>query len=181
MKRTATKLPDATDRMLFRDAVRDAVPLKESAPRVRRPAPTHVAPPSRQVQQPFIDAPFASYTPEPPLEPGERLQFLRGGMGPDVLKKLRRGAWPVGGELDLHGLTRAQAQNELLMFLQESRNRGARCVRVIHGKGLSSRGNTPVLKAGVKAWLAAYEDVLAFCEATARQGGSGAVLVLLRA
>jgi DNA-nicking Smr family endonuclease len=54
-------------------------------------------------------------------------------------------------------------------------------VRVIHGKGLGSRNREPVLKAKVAGWLAQREAVLAFCEAPPRDGGSGAVLVLLRA
>ena len=69
----------------------------------------------------------------------------------------------------------------LVVFLDASSKRGFRCVRVIHGKGLSSRDHEPVLKARVGGWLAQREDVLAFCQARPEEGGSGAVLVLLSA
>jgi DNA-nicking Smr family endonuclease len=65
-------------------------------------------------------------------------------------------------------------------FLLDARGRGARCVRVIHGKGLSSPAREPVLKGKVRRWLAQWDDVLAYCEAPRHAGGAGAVLVLLR-
>ncbi|HEX7233924.1 MAG TPA: Smr/MutS family protein, partial [Nitrosospira sp.] len=55
-----------------------------------------------------------------------------------------------------------------------------RCIRVIHGKGLSSRNGEPVLKARVGSWLSQRDEVLAFCQAKPEDGGSGAVLVLLK-
>jgi DNA-nicking Smr family endonuclease len=54
-------------------------------------------------------------------------------------------------------------------------------VRIVHGKGLGSRNREPVLKGKLRKWLALRDEVLAFCQATAPQGGSGAVLVLLKA
>jgi DNA-nicking Smr family endonuclease len=55
-----------------------------------------------------------------------------------------------------------------------------RCVRIVHGKGLGSRNREPVLKGKVRKWLTLRDEVLAFCQAPAPQGGSGAVLVLLK-
>jgi DNA-nicking Smr family endonuclease len=107
--------------------------------------------------------------------------FLRGGLGTDVLTKLRRGHWVVQGEIDLHGMTTIEAHDALGDFLDDARTRGARCVRVVHGKGLSSPNREPVLKGNVRRWLSHWDDVLAYCEAQPHAGGSGAVLVLLRA
>ncbi|MGH8852455.1 MAG: Smr/MutS family protein [Casimicrobiaceae bacterium] len=112
----------------------------------------------------------------------EALQtFLRTGLGSGVLVRLRRGHWSVQGELDLHRLTSAQAHDALADFLFDACSRGVRCVRVIHGKGLSSPNREPVLKSKVRRWLSQWDQVLAYCEAPRHGGGSGAVVVLLRA
>ena len=117
-------------------------------------------------------------------EAGQELEaeqtFLRKGLAHDLLARLRRGHWTVQGELDLHRLTRDEARDALADFLFDARNRGWRCVRVIHGKGLSSPNREPVLKGKVRRWLAQRDEVLAYCEAPAHAGGSGAVLVLLK-
>jgi DNA-nicking Smr family endonuclease len=107
--------------------------------------------------------------------------FLRKGLGGDVLVRLRRGHWAVQGELDLHRLNRDEARDALVDFLNDARNCGWRCVRVIHGKGLSSPNREPVLKGKVRRWLAQRDEVLAYCEAPQHAGGAGAVLVLLKA
>ena len=107
--------------------------------------------------------------------------FLRSGLGGDVLTKLRRGHWVVQSEIDLHGMTTTEAHDALSDFLDDARHQGWRCVRVIHGKGLSSPNREPVLKGKVRRWLAHWDDVLAYCEAQRHAGGSGAVLVLLKA
>jgi DNA-nicking Smr family endonuclease len=106
--------------------------------------------------------------------------FVRRGLGSDVLSKLRRGTWSVQSEIDLHGHTIDEAHDALCDFLDEARQRGYRCVRVIHGKGLTSPNREPVLKGRVRAWLSHWGEVLAYCETQPNSGGSGAVLVLLR-
>lgn len=105
--------------------------------------------------------------------------FRRPGLGADLIVKLRRGHWKLQGELDLHGHTSDEAHAALALFLAEARSRGWRCVRVIHGKGLSSPNREPVLKGKVRRWLTRRDEVLAYCEAPQHGGGSGAVLVLL--
>jgi DNA-nicking Smr family endonuclease len=107
------------------------------------------------------------------------LSFRRRGIGPDVLTRLRRGTWALQGQLDLHGLNRDEARAQLVAFLRESHRRGVRCVRVVHGKGHGSPGKQPVLKAKVQRWLAQRAEVIAFAQASAPQGGAGALLVLL--
>jgi DNA-nicking Smr family endonuclease len=106
--------------------------------------------------------------------------FVRRGLSTDILTKLRRGYWSVQGELDLHRMTTTEARDTLAEFVLAARQRGARCVRVIHGKGLTSPGKEPVLKGKVRKWLSHWDDVLAYCEAPPHAGGGGAVLVLLR-
>jgi DNA-nicking Smr family endonuclease len=108
------------------------------------------------------------------------LTFLRHGLGTDVLVKLRRGHWSLQGEIDLHGMTSEEAHDALADFLVDARSRGFRCIRVIHGKGLTSPGKEPVLKGKVRKWMSHWDDVLAYCEAPRHAGGGGAVLALLK-
>jgi DNA-nicking Smr family endonuclease len=112
------------------------------------------------------------------LEAGQT--FVRPGLGTDVLGKLRRGHWTLQAELDLHGRTADEAHDVLADFLYEARVRGYRCVRVVHGKGLTSPNREPVLKGRVRRWLSHWDDVLAYCEAPQHAGGGGAVLILLK-
>ena len=113
-------------------------------------------------------------------EPGEALAFSRAGLQRQVLRDLRRGGSAIEDELDLHGLTVAQARPLLVAFLEASGRRQLRIVRIIHGKGMRSEAGEGVLKGMVASWLTQRGDVLAFREARAAEGGSGAVNVLLK-
>lgn len=114
------------------------------------------------------------------LETDDALSYRRPGIGPDVLRKLRRGEWVIQSEIDLHGLRVDEARPALGSFLRDAVKRGSRCVRVVHGKGLGSKDRTPVLKNKVRAWLMQRDEVIAFCQARAAEGGAGALVVLLR-
>ncbi|MCU0951499.1 MAG: Smr/MutS family protein [Burkholderiaceae bacterium] len=114
------------------------------------------------------------------LDTDESLSWHAAGVGPDVPRRLRRGAWSIQGEIDLHGHRVDEAREALSQFLKDAIKRNRRCVRVVHGKGLGSRGRTPVLKGKVMGWLRQREEVIAFSAAPAAEGGSGALLVLLR-
>ena len=113
------------------------------------------------------------------LDTDETLSFRREGIGPEVVRKLRRGHWALQAQLDLHGLRRDAAREALGEFIQDSARRGLRCVRVVHGKGHGSPGREPVLKGRVRRWLGQKYEVLAFVQARASDGGAGALIVLL--
>ncbi|MES2360644.1 MAG: Smr/MutS family protein [Pseudomonadota bacterium] len=113
------------------------------------------------------------------LDTDEALSFRRPGMGPDVVRKLRRGIWSIQGQLDLHGLRQGDAREALSHFIRDAVKAGWRCVRVVHGKGLGSPGKTPVLKSKVQGWLVQKQEVLAFVQARPAEGGAGALVVLL--
>jgi DNA-nicking Smr family endonuclease len=113
------------------------------------------------------------------LDTDEALSYRRPGMGLDVIRQLRRGRWSLQGQLDLHGLRSDEARVALGQFLREAHKMGWRCVRVVHGKGLGSPGKTPVLKNKVQRWLVQKNEVLAFVQARASDGGAGALVVLL--
>jgi DNA-nicking Smr family endonuclease len=168
---------------LFREAVRGATPISpEAQARVLREGK---APPPVPVQslldghEAIAESLGGALSDEHP-ETGEEASYLRAGLGRDVLRKLRRGHWVVQDVVDLHGLNREQARVSLAEFLGACLRRGLRCVRIVHGKGLRSPGKEPVLKGKVQVWLLRRDEVLAFCQAPANQGGSGALLVLLR-
>ncbi|MGD9550576.1 MAG: Smr/MutS family protein, partial [Burkholderiaceae bacterium] len=115
------------------------------------------------------------------LDTDETLSFRRPGIAPEVSRRLRQGAWTLQAELDLHGLRTDEARAALGQFLRTALQRGLRCVRIVHGKGLGSPGKSPVLKGRVHSWLVQKDEVLAFVQARADEGGAGALVVLLRA
>jgi DNA-nicking Smr family endonuclease len=166
---------------LFREAVQGVSPLATSDKAVL--PGTHPAPIPRRVhayeQSPTGDALSDHIALD--IGAGDEWVFLRPGVSRQTLRRLRRGYWKIEAQLDLHGCTREEARQELAAFLDASLKRRFRCLRVIHGKGLSSPNHEPVLKTRVGNWLAQRTDVLAFCQASPEEGGSGAVLVLLSA
>jgi DNA-nicking Smr family endonuclease len=115
------------------------------------------------------------------LEGGDEPHYLRQGLAQTVLRDLRRGRWVIQDEIDLHGLNREEARQLLASFLAQCLHQGKRCVRVIHGKGLSSPQKMSILRQLVRGWLAQRDEVLAYCQAKPHDGGEGALMVLLRA
>ena len=107
------------------------------------------------------------------------LSFRRPGVSQDVVTRLRRGHWAMQAQIDLHGLRRDEAREQLAAFVRDCTRRGQRCLRVVHGKGNGSPGRQPVLKAKVQRWLAQCDEVIAFAQASGPEGGAGALIVLL--
>lgn len=83
-------------------------------------------------------------------------------------------------EIDLHGLNSREATEALDEFLVEAVAHRVRCFHLIHGKGRRSADQLPVLKSLVNRWLRQRREVLAFCSARQRDGGTGALYVLLK-
>lgn len=169
------------DAALFRDAVQGVAPLADSGRTSPLPK-SHPLPIPRRAagEQPTEHSDTLSDFISLEIAAGDEWSFMRPGISRQTLRRLRRGYWSIEAQLDLHGYTRDQARMELAHFLDDSVRHGLRCVRVIHGKGLSSRNGEPVLKARVGSWLSQRGEVLAFCQTKPEDGGSGAVLVLLK-
>ena len=174
---------DTEEARLFREAVRDVRPLRQRAP-AAAPRPPGVRPRARftradraAVLQESLDSAGA----DPELIGGEALTFHRPQVQAAVLRKLRRGEYRVQREIDLHGLTVAEAKVALRQFLSGALEQRVRCVRIIHGKGLRSGHRGPVLKSAVSAVLRRTGAVLAYVSARQVDGGTGAVYVLLSA
>jgi DNA-nicking Smr family endonuclease len=111
---------------------------------------------------------------------GGALRFQRQSVGRRTMRKLARGGYSVQAEIDLHGMTLAEAKPRLIDFIQYSASQGYLCVRVVHGKGLGSGERGPVLKNAVNRWLRRWDNVLAFVATPQLHGGTGAVNVLLQ-
>jgi DNA-nicking Smr family endonuclease len=173
----------ALDASEFLEAMQGVTPLAHGGPRPAG-APPPPAPEALQRSRDDQAALDLSLTEEIGIESlldtDESLSYRRDGIGPDILRKLRRGFWVVQGELDLHGHRVDEARHALGEFLKRSVHRGRRCIRIVHGKGLGSRDGIPILKGKVKTWLIRHQEVIAFCQARAADGGAGALIVLLR-
>ena len=171
------------ERELFATTVGRVLPLRKAAlAAITRPRPRAI--PRQRLRDEaavLVESISDEFDVESLLETDDALSFRRRSIGPEVVRKLRRGVWAIEAELDLHGLRRDEAREHLAAFFRNATSARLRCVRVIHGKGHGSPGREPVLKARVKSWLVQKSEVLAFVQARASDGGHGALVVLLKA
>jgi DNA-nicking Smr family endonuclease len=171
---------------LWTDATAGVRPLDRGPDRVEPPRPR---PLPEQVWDPELEALDelrALVSGDAPFDLADSDEFIEGrvsSVDTGTVRKLRRGEYAVQGHLDLHGLTREEAKARVESFLRGSRNAGKRCVLLVHGRGLHSKDQIPVLKEALKTWLATARfgrHVLAFATAQPVDGGAGAIYVLLR-
>jgi DNA-nicking Smr family endonuclease len=169
----AARPPSRDERALWRRAMGDVKPLAEKRARVEPEAPEEPPPRAQRVPVPVAK----SAAPLPSLEPGESP-----GLDRRTAEKLRRGRLEIEARLDLHGMTQEEAHRALTRFIHRVQESGARMVLVITGKG-SISGERGVLRAAVPRWLneaGLRPRVLSFAWAQPKDGGSGALYVLLR-
>ena len=177
---SSDKKPTDDEIDLFRRSVGPVRKLKHD--RVNQPGrsrPPRPRPRQEQAEQLPADT-FSDEFDSGRVTSEEQLFFSRPGLQQKLLRRFRRGQLVCGDELDMHGMTASTARIAVMEFITTSRARNIRCVRMIHGKGYSSAGDTPVLKNRLNNWLRQHHDVLAFSSATQREGGAGALYVLLR-
>lgn len=182
-ERLAREKQAAIEANIFRSSIGEVQVLKQpekfqAIPKKPLPLPfKHIEDEQKALQESLSDEFDAGTL----LESDENLSYTRIGVGIDVAKRLRKGEWVIQAQLDLHGMRRDQARDNIGEFLRKCLRSGFRCVRIIHGKGLGSINKEPVLKNKVRNWLIQKDEVIAFSQATAADGGSGALIVLLRA
>jgi len=167
------------ERELFRAAVRDVRPLRQTRPAPARERRRAEAASRRADEARVLADSLLLDADDLGVETGDELHWRREGVPESVMRRLRRGQYARRDELDLHGMTQAAARLAVLEFLSESLDRDLRCVRIIHGKGRGSGHRGPVLKAAVNRWLRRNDAVQAFCSARRTDGGTGALYVLL--
>jgi DNA-nicking Smr family endonuclease len=174
--------PAITDeeRELFRENLKntrplasDKISLSEQKP---RSAKKPVKPSSKEIE--LQRSEVSEHVPT--LASDDAMYFVRPGVQTRVMRRLQRREFPIAIELDLHGLTIVQAESVLDRFIADCIHRAYRCVKIIHGKGSSSKDTPPVLKNKINYWLRQYSSVLAFCSAKLTDGGRGATYVLLK-
>lgn len=187
------KTTTAEDELTFHRMMSGVVPLGETgASRVPKTAEVKKAPKidfqaKAKSEAEEVRAHLADLTGDPVrfevTDDGRFVEGRRNDVPPSVLRTLRRGLLPIDARLDLHGLRAEEAREKVLGFLRDTRQRGERCVLVIHGKGAHSAGGTGILRGEMAAWLSqgrARDHVAAFATAREEDGGEGAVYVALR-
>jgi DNA-nicking Smr family endonuclease len=174
--------PDKEDLAFFREAMKDVMRTKSLHPKTKlkkiislgdKPQLTTLKDEKLQVSTVLLDPTELNFGSE------DYLYFKRAGLQNKRIKQLTRGNIRQSDYLDLHQMTVKQARLAVMNFLLQSCERGYICVRIIHGKGRLDQSKAK-LKNYVNYWLMQIPCVLAFSSAQSRDGGTGAVYVLLR-
>lgn len=169
------------DNKLFRELMKEVKPLKkDNKATINRAKPE--AKPINLIQDQIDvvhDMLSDHYQDDPILLTGA-LEYYQSGIQKKTFKKLKQGKFTVEDIVDLHGLTIDKARDLINNFINHALQQQLKCVQIIHGKGYKSHEKGPVLKPLVNSWLRQKNDVLAFCSTLQREGGTGAVYVLLK-
>lgn len=177
MSQSPPDKPDKNDKLLFQEAMEGVKPIPQDKvilkPKTQLTTKTPAK--TRPTQTPFILSETAQ-----PCDPEELLHFSTGGLREKTLKKLRKGLIKPENVLDLHGCTIDKAANKLQHFINNNQRDSSVCVLLIHGRGHRSTQQQPVLKQQINYWLRNDPRILAFESAIPRDGGAGALYVLLR-
>lgn len=176
------------DGEIFLEAMADVTPLQATGVR-RIPPPTPTRIPPRFLLREELEVRThlgALVAGQAPFELRASDEYVEGfatGSSPKILKKLRNGDISYQDHIDLHGCNRSQARERVTEFIRRSYAAGRRCVLVVSGRGLNSKGKKPVLKHSLVQWLTQAplkRVVLAFTSARPYDGGAGAFYVVLK-
>lgn len=173
------KLITDEEKHLFRDTVKKITPLRHGKDKVLTTPPTKIKISKKSIPEELELPPFST-TPSQLRTAEEILAFNRGGIRTTTLNQLRRGQLKMEATLDLHRNTITKAYESLHHFIHVCRQKRIRYVTIIHGKGYHSKEGTPILKSMISEWLRNHPDVLAYHTAKPKDGGTGAVYVLLK-
>lgn len=181
----SASMPELSEEALFARAMQGTQRFRAPPP---PPRPTRHPTPSPQAlarraqaegddersDQPLSDtvALLASVAPEAVLS------FRQSGLQPRQFEQLKQGKLPWQAAVDLHGCTLDQAREAVLDLLSNCHKEQLQVAKIVHGKGLIN--GQALLKSAVNGWLKQLPQVLAFSSAPAREGGTGAVLLLLK-
>ena len=180
LKEKARQVEEKLDHNIFQEAMSGVTPLSHDKA-YHETKKTNTKPFQQLVEEELhFNDPLSDELEIEEKNPEEILSFCRTGIQKSVFKKLRSGGYKISDELDLHGASLRQAKQLLVYYLQEAVQFESCCIRIIHGKGHRSGSNKPVLKTHVNHWLSEHDRVLAFHSAKPKDGGTGAVYILLK-
>ncbi len=170
------------DADLWRRVAEGVTPLrKRPPPKAPVKAKEPPAPPAKK--PPRRPAPVAAPLPPAPPPLRELSHGALDGLDRRTGQRLKRGQLPIEARLDLHGRTQEEAHRALAAFIEGSHAAGRRCVLVVTGKGLRPDGSVGVLRRNVPRWLnqpSLRQKIVAFDHATVKDGGEGALYILLK-
>ena len=180
--------PKETDQQLFQKAMEGVVPLADNRRKiVESPGDKARLQPEGLDHSAKVKDYLASLVNESAAWDisfsDEYIEGAVSGVGPKIMRRLKRGEFSIQDYIDLHGLTRKEAESAVNGFLLQSYQRDLRCVLIVHGRGLGSADQRPAIKSELPVWLrrgALKRIVLAFVTARPYDGGAGAIYVLLR-
>lgn len=175
---------EVDDDQAFMDAMVGVNRMDKSTVAVQKPKPAPAPKKSEEDEGKEYLSSLVSGKIEFELEYSDEFMFgyVR-GTDSKVFQKLKMGAFSHESHIDLHGMNSEQAFDNLLFFIRESFLQGKRCVLAVTGRGKNSPGGHSVLKREIQEWLTRdpfRRVVLAFCTAQPKDGGAGAVYILLR-
>lgn len=169
------------DKALFHDHMRSVKPLNDKIKRIKADTPKPPVPPKRAKIPISIKKKeyYLSDIIQEPVLSETRLSYSLPGLPNQRFKALKNGQIPWESRLDLHGLKSENARDALCHFIQTQVANEKRCLLIIHGKG-GHQGAPPIIKNLVNRWLPQLDEILAFHSALPKDGGTGAVYVLLK-
>ncbi len=185
----ADTITEQTDEDLFKLAMKDVVPLKDNRRKkiVRSPVSIEKSSDGLPGHRKKVREDLACLVRESAAWDisfsDEYMEGAVSGVGSKIMKRLKRGEFSIQDYIDLHGLTKREAETVVNSFLVQSYQKGVRCVLIVHGRGLRSAGHQPAIKTELPAWFKRgilKKIVLAFVTARPCDGGAGAVYVLLK-
>jgi len=185
-------LPDNTadegDDYLFQNAMKDVIPLKDDKKKVmgspvrREKSPDRLSGQSNRVRE-YLSCLVKESAAWDISFSDEYMEGAVSGVGPKIMKRLKRGEFSIQDYIDLHGLTKKEAETVVNNFIIQSHQEGLRCVLIVHGRGLGSVDHQPAIKKELPVWFkrgTLKRIVLAFVTARPCDGGAGALYVLLK-
>ena len=176
-----TKKPTDEDFSTFQEAVKGVRPIKnDRIDLYAHPENTRPYKDKNQYHDDLHQTHLSDEQESAEVSGEEFLFFARTGLQFKTQKQLRQGKIIIDDHLDLHGLTISEARKTLLDFIQFAQKQQIRCILLVHGKGYRASTQKPVLKNKVNSWLRQHPDILAFSSAQPKDGGTGALYIILK-
>ena len=179
---------EKSDDDLFQSAMKDVIPLKDDKNKIitafvkEEALPERSFKPHKKAGEDFSNLVKESSAWDISFS-DEYMEGAVSGVGPKIMKRLKRGEFSVQDYIDLHGFTKKEAEGVVDEFIIKSYHKGMRCVLIVHGRGLGSRNHQPAIKRELPIWFRRgilKKIVLAFVTAKSCDGGAGALYVLLK-